>query len=140
MSLRAVAGKSKILLLVLLTALVFSGCAGVLGTGPAGKPVVVAYKNMLAGGSWQPIALSAILISFFIVSLAYMLAEFIRSPELNAWAKNELYEVFISVFLLASVVFFVALGNSIAGYFTMGADHIEWGKAYLENVKLILIL
>ena len=33
MSLRAVAGKSKILLLVLLTALVFSGCAGVLGTG-----------------------------------------------------------------------------------------------------------
>ncbi|MDO8340138.1 MAG: hypothetical protein Q7T16_05790, partial [Candidatus Burarchaeum sp.] len=67
MSLRAVAGKSKIFLLVLLAALVFSGCVGVTKTTPSGKIELVGLNDLLSSGYWQPISIASILISFFIV-------------------------------------------------------------------------
>ncbi|VVC03420.1 Uncharacterised protein [Candidatus Burarchaeum australiense] len=140
MSLRAVAGKEKILVLVLFAVLALSGCAGVTKTGPGGTTELVGYEELLDAGHWQPIAVMAIFLSFFVVAIAYMLAEGLRIPELNAWAKNELFEVLISVFLLVSVFFLVALSENLSQHFTGGLNHIEWGKAYLENLKVILEL
>jgi len=137
MSERPAAGKFARLALFFLAALVLSGCAGVMdeSTGE-----ILTLQEMLDGGHWQPIAISALLISFFIVSLAYMLAEVIRQPVLNAWAKSEYYEVLISAFLLMSVFFFAGLGENIARSFTFGENHIEYGMAYLENVKVLIEL
>jgi hypothetical protein len=128
------------LALFVISGLVLSGCAGVTKTGPTGQQQVMSLEDMLDGGHWQPIAIMALFLSFFIVSIGYMLAEFFRMPVLNAWAKGEYYEVMISAFLLASVFFFVGFSESVARSFTMGADHIEFGMAYLENLKTLVEL
>jgi hypothetical protein len=128
------------LALFVISGLVLSGCAGVTKAGPTGAQQVLSLEEMLDGGHWQPIAMASLIISFSIVSLAYMLAEFTRMPVLNAWAKTEYYEVLISAFLLAGVFFFVGFGESIARSFAMGADHIEFGMAYLENLKTLVEL
>jgi len=127
------------MLLALVGALLLLGCAGTTEE-QGGQQIMLGYKELLSEGHWQPIAIAALLISFFIVAIAYMLAEFLRRPELNAWAKNEFYETLISAFLLASVFFFVGVGEETAQAFTMGENHIEWGMAYLENVKVLLEL
>jgi len=140
MSARPAAGRLMMLSLFVLAALAFSGCAGVTKAGPHGQQQMLSLQEMLDGGHWQPIAIASLLISFFIVSLAYMLAEVVRMPVLNAWAKSEYYETLISAFLLMSVFFFVMLGENLAKGFTMGASPIEFGMAYLENVKVLIEL
>ncbi|RLG20054.1 hypothetical protein DRN67_01005 [Candidatus Micrarchaeota archaeon] len=132
-------GKASKFALVLLAALILLGCAGV-PSDFGEQPPQQTLQEMLDAGHWQPIALTALMISFFIVALGWMLSEFLRSPELHAWSKNEIYEVLISAFLLASVFFFAALGEQLAQGFTMGENHVEWGRAYLDNVKTLLEL
>lgn len=118
----------------------FSGCAGVTADDGHGGQRMLSLKEMLDGGHWQPIAVASLIISVSFVAFAYMLAELVRMPVLNAWAKGEFYEVMISMFLLASVFFFVGLGEQLARAFTYGENHIEFGMLYLENMKVLLEL
>jgi len=56
---------------------------------------------------WQAVAMAAVLVSLFIVSLAYMLGVAFRQPQITAWAKNELYQALASAFMLAFIIGFV---------------------------------
>ncbi|MFH1286008.1 MAG: hypothetical protein ABIH99_05500, partial [Candidatus Micrarchaeota archaeon] len=82
------------------------------------EQAVSTASTQWVGEGWAPVAFLALLISFFIVAIAYMIAEFMRSPELNAWAKSELYEVMISAFIVGSLFGLILLANGVAMEFT----------------------
>ncbi|MCX6777608.1 MAG: hypothetical protein NT157_01865 [Candidatus Micrarchaeota archaeon] len=91
---------------------------------------------------WMPITFVSLLLSMFVVVIAYMIAEFMRSPQLNAWAKNELYETLLSAFLVANLVVGLALMNTAIGMFVGGgaipgctsARHICMAQAYFDTL------
>ncbi len=93
--------------------------------------------------SWQSIAVLAVLISAFLVSLAYMLGHIISSQMLIMWAKNELFQVLASAFLLGALIGLVfmmqqALASEISsasggGITCIGNNcHIMVANQYLE--------
>ncbi|MBI5158573.1 hypothetical protein HY992_00455 [Candidatus Micrarchaeota archaeon] len=88
------------------------------------------------GGSanfWAPGVLS-LLISFFIIAIAYMLAEFLRSPELNAWVKRELYEVAVSAVIFGAVIAsLLVMNNFVSPLVAHGKTHIQVGEEYLNE-------
>ncbi|MBI4399217.1 hypothetical protein HY570_00570, partial [Candidatus Micrarchaeota archaeon] len=103
---------------------------------------------------WVPIGLVAIVISFLLVGIAYMIAELVKMPELNAWAKNELYESIISTFFLGSVLAVMILLNVFIAAVSLSTEdasgplgvpvvegghkilppHFEVAEAYLKEV------
>jgi hypothetical protein len=130
---------AKLALIFISAALLF-GCAGVTADDGHGGQRMLTLQEMLDGGHWQPIAVAGLIISMSFVAFGYMLAELLRLPTLNAWAKGEFYEVLMSMFLLGSVFFFVALSGNLGKAFTYGENHIEYGMLYLENMKTLLEL
>ncbi len=62
--------------------------------------------------NWVPITLVALLIGYFLAALAYMASQLIGSPDLHAWAKNELYETSVSAL-------FVGLAVSAIGFLSL---------------------
>ncbi len=91
-------------------------------------------------GAWQYAALLAVLISAFLVSLAYMTGSIFSNQMLIAWAKNELYQVMASAFILGcfiGILFMVQAGIAgeleDAGVPCAGTDcHILLANRYLE--------
>ncbi len=51
---------------------------------------------------WVPWIVIAILIGYFLAAIVYMASHIIGSPELEAWAKNEIYEVSVSALFVGS--------------------------------------
>ncbi|MEM4389114.1 MAG: hypothetical protein QXG98_00435 [Candidatus Micrarchaeia archaeon] len=82
---------------------------------------------------WFSIALTAILISFFFVAIAYMLSELLRSPELQAWAKNELVETAVSALMVGLLFSSLTVLNAVVADMTGGYSHIGLGYAYLNE-------
>lgn len=59
-------------------------------------------RQWLAG--WQGLALIALVISYLIVSLYYMIGKMISSPVVEAKAKNEFYQTFMTTIMAAFLV------------------------------------
>lgn len=83
---------------------------------------------------WGPVAGYALLISLLVVALAYMIAEILRSPQLNAWAKSELYEFIVSALIIANLFFGLTVLNSFVYYTTGGLDHFALAQSYLDEL------
>lgn len=63
-----------------------------------------------------------------------MLAEFLRSPELNAWVKHELYDVAVSAVIFGAVIASLATMNSVVSPLVgSGKTHIQVGEEYLNE-------
>ncbi len=62
-------------------------------------------QNVWVGGGWQENALIAVLISFFTVSIAYMLGVAFDLPNLKRWARSEFLQAMVSSILAVGLVF-----------------------------------
>ncbi len=90
---------------------------------------------------WEVAAGIAVLISFAITSLAYMLAQFFQMPALVAWAKNEFGQAIASAFAVGGVIGFVYFLSIVSTEMTglpgcsdpWQACHIQAAKTYLNN-------
>jgi len=72
--------------------------------------------------SWGLFVGLSISIAISIVGLAYMVGEFLNSPQLKAWVKSELYEVGISILIVALCVAGIALMDTLMSSLTGGHD------------------
>ncbi len=62
-------------------------------------------ENFVWGpGGWEPVALTAVLIAFFIVAIAYMIGRAFEVRELKQWAKNEFYQAAASAILVIGLI------------------------------------
>ncbi len=84
---------------------------------------------------WGPVAIYSLLISLFVVVLAYLVAEILRSPQLNAWAKNELHEFIISALIVANLFVGLTIMNAIVSDMTHGLDHFGVANDYLDTLS-----
>ncbi len=94
---------------------------------------VVINEHWNADG-WGPVAAYSLLISVFVVALAYIIAEFLRSPQLNAWAKAELYEFIVSALIIANLFFGLTVMNTLVFEITGGLDHFGVANDYLDQL------
>jgi hypothetical protein len=100
------------------------------------------YSTGTFWSSWVYVALLAVIISALIVSLAYMTGSFFGNQMLLAWAKNELFQVMASAFIIGTLIgtlTFVQAGlaSEIARTGTACAGfncHIRLADNYLETV------
>ncbi|VVB65459.1 Uncharacterised protein [Candidatus Gugararchaeum adminiculabundum] len=92
-------------------------------------PAAIAYN--FANG-WGPIALIALAVSFITTALSFMFSDVLNSPELKAWAKNELNEALISGFLVISLLTLLTISSSLIQGMTGSNDHFALGREYLE--------
>ena len=60
-------------------------------------------------GSWQDLCAIGILTSFLIISVIYMLSQAFGKPDLTAWCRKELFQVFITMIIFAGIFGFVNL-------------------------------
>ncbi|MEM3399654.1 MAG: hypothetical protein QXP42_02375 [Candidatus Micrarchaeia archaeon] len=58
--------------------------------------------------AWGSYATLGLLISYFVFALAYMLSQVLRSAELDAWIKNEMWEIIVSTLIVGMLFFAVA--------------------------------
>lgn len=78
----------------------------------------------LGGNGWLSIASLAVLIMFFAVSLAYMVAYAFNLMDLKRWAKTELQQAFASVVLIA-LLFSVTVAEDGVTTSSYGVDYIQ---------------
>ncbi len=83
---------------------------------------------------WGPVTVYALLISMFVVALAYMIAEILKSPQLNAWAKNELSEFIVTALILGGLALGLTLMNTLVFDMTGGLDHFGVANDYLDQM------
>jgi len=88
-----------------------------------------------AGGG---LALSFIAIAFAIVSLAiglaYMYSKFREDPNMGVWAKDEAFNLIISLVLFVGVLVFFTGSCEIAQGYARGASPIEASQQYLDSL------
>jgi hypothetical protein len=58
-------------------------------------------------GSWQDLCMLGMLISFFVMSILYMLSQAFSIPGLSAWCKKEFFQVAVTGVIVAGLVGFV---------------------------------
>lgn len=75
----------------------------------------------------------ALIINFFLVGLAYMVGEILRSPEINAWSKNEFFEAGISAFLVLGVFALLFATNAVVMDLTQGLDYFTLAENGLTH-------
>ncbi|MFH1447634.1 MAG: hypothetical protein ABIG39_02115 [Candidatus Micrarchaeota archaeon] len=73
-------------------------------SNPLSEPTRCHYTLMSYWSSWITLALLAILISAFIVALAYMIAYLLSNQMLLAWAKSEFFQVIASAVIVGSIM------------------------------------
>lgn len=74
---------------------------------------------------FSQLIVAALLTVTFVIAIVYMLAQFMRKPEWEAWVKVQLYHVVISALLAASAVWFSYMACSISAEVTMNALHLS---------------
>ena len=62
---------------------------------------------------WLPIAAMAVMLSTFIVALAYMVAHFLGDEKLKAWGKSEAMQIFYSILILALILSLYGILNTV---------------------------
>jgi hypothetical protein len=92
--------------------------------------------------AWQQVALLAVLISMFLAVLAYMAGYALSNQMLLAWAKQEIFQVLVSAFLLGSLIAIIATTQTAmssdlvsGGTFVCPPDHachIALAKEYVN--------
>ncbi len=87
---------------------------------------------------WVPVGIISLLVSFAIVALLYMIAEFVKSAELNAWAKNEVYEVMMTALIVGMIVVLFGMVNGLS-YAMVGDNIYTKSLEYLNDVAEHLI-
>ncbi|MCX6776866.1 MAG: hypothetical protein NTY73_02780 [Candidatus Micrarchaeota archaeon] len=83
--------------------------------GGFGMLLSIALSDISGGiflGGWETAALTALMISFGIIAIAFAIGIGFGYRELEEWAKNEMYEIFISGLI---VVTLIALINILFG-------------------------
>jgi len=80
--------------------------------GTATQAAVSAAWTTGAGAIWQQAAGIAVLISIFLVTLAYMLSIILDLPEMKKWAKGEFLQAMASAMLVAGLIFFTGFVSS----------------------------
>jgi NAD(P)-dependent dehydrogenase (short-subunit alcohol dehydrogenase family) len=66
---------------------------------------------------WVPVCALALLLGYFLAAGAWMASGWFDNPELEAWAKNEFWEVSYSALLLANIVFVLGFAVTLSGVF-----------------------
>lgn len=70
-------------------------------------------------GGWEGAALTALLVSFGIIGMAFAIGIGFSYRELQEWAKKEMYEIFISGVIVGSLIMFVnilfGISTNLAG-------------------------
>jgi len=97
--------------------------------------------------NWFPLFSIAALIGFGIVGISFMLARVFMLPQLESWARNELFEVVSSVFLVLIIlislgvidnIFIAAVNKKPVDFsldFTKEITNVLMDK-YIESIKL----
>ena len=85
-------------------------------------------------GGWEPVALTAVLIAFLIVAIAYMLGRAFEVKELKQWAKSEFYQAAASAILVVGLIALVDLMMGQAGGIVANiANQQGWGVGRTGN-------
>ena len=88
--------------------------------------------------AWVPWVVLAILIGYFLAAIVYMASHIIGSPELEAWAKNEIYEVSVSALIVGCAVGLVAILFSISTTL-IGANYVDVANNYVYLLSADLL-
>jgi len=95
-------------------------------------------------GGWETTAITAVMVSFGIIGLAFAVAIGFRYRELEEWAKTELYEIFISGLIVGVLVAFVnilfGISINLAGGNPFDIAHNALDMMTLETTSIYLAL
>jgi len=78
---------------------------------------------------WQPVAFTAVITSFLVVALAYMLGISLNLDGLRKWAKSEFYQALASAVIVAGLVLMMSIMLN-QGFQTMIGGMNPYRKAY----------
>lgn len=99
--------------------------------------VPITFQNVWS--TWQAVAIAAAVLSLLFAAIAYMLASFFRTKDLEVWAKEEVYQALGSAFIIAIAVVAVSLliqtACTLTGGCPPGGDHLDVAINILENMK-----
>jgi len=87
---------------------------------------------ILSEQGWLTISIAALLFSYFLVAIAYMISKGFHLPALEAWAKLEYRELVVSVIIIAALGFGLSLVDATT-YTLAGADSITFANDYLDR-------
>ncbi|MEW6329266.1 MAG: hypothetical protein AB1468_04060 [Candidatus Micrarchaeota archaeon] len=102
-------------------------------SGPSNATTIL--ENFVWGpGGWEPVALTAVLIGFFIVAIAYMIGRAFDVRELKQWAKSEFYQAAASAILVVGLIALVDLLMGQAASIVAGvANQQGWAVGRTGN-------
>jgi len=96
------------------------------------------YGGALLGDSWLLLSVLALIVSTLALSIVYMVASFLRNPQLLGWTKFELFQVFgtaaIMVFFGTTLVGICAFDMSFLG----GPSYVPVGQGQTTNMYTII--
>jgi hypothetical protein len=105
--------------LVACVALALAGC---IANAPPPPPQVGAINPVGVSswwGNWEALCVLGLMISMFVVALAYMAGSLVRSNELLAWCKVEIYQIAMTALVLGGFIgmvwFIASIDTSIVG-------------------------
>jgi len=89
------------------------------------------YSNVL--GNWLLPTGAALLVSFLVVALAYMIGFGFRYHTLEQWAKAEFWEASLSAAIAGTVFFFAQLLSDIS-FILVGQNHFQEAQVYVSGI------
>ena len=89
-------------------------------------------------GDWLPVAGAALLVSFLLVALAYMIGMGFRYHQVEQWAKVEFWEAMLTLLMVAVIFFFAQVLTDIS-YGLAGGDHFSAAFNYLNLMRTALL-
>ncbi len=82
---------------------------------------------------WIPIVSILVLITFFVISIVYMLSQFLKRPDWAYWAKSEMWQTIIACILVGGIFAITGLACVIAENLA-GGDPFFISDRYLHNL------
>ena len=98
---------------------------------PAGCSINSEYFN------WGPAVGLAVVITFFIIALAYIASQFMRRMDWEIWAKTEIYQAAISVFIVINLAFFATLACNVSSELTSAATGGRYSDPFTVSYNFI---
>jgi len=95
-------------------------------------------------GGWETAALTALLVSFGIIAIAFAIGIGFHYRELEEWAKNEMYEIFISGLIVGTLITLInivfGISINLAGGNPLQVAHTNVTSMILETSSMFLTL
>lgn len=85
-------------------------------------------------GNWLPMASAAVLVTYLISALAFMIGQGFRYDGVVEWAKNEFWEASLSAMMVGLIFFFVVFMTDVSETL-VGQNHIDAGQAYIDEAS-----